>query len=299
MALPQGALGKRLVAECADFSPTLVFMQLQTAGVLTPEALQHAKTFCPEATFVTWCGDIGRDNGPVYTPSSWYIHELAKAGLDLALYSSWTQVVAHRTHGLDIAAYLQIGYDEDVYYYPGEPPEAALHDVVFLGQNYQDAAWPTVPGNDIQLRRDVVSALRETFGERFGLFGSGWKGAEYVTSLNTRQLYTFAKAAVSLSLVSTYDKYSSDRLLRSLACACPTFVKRFYDMASWGLVDGINCIVWDTTSELVDKLKAFLSESSSYRWAIGLSGAQFIKRNHTWGVRMREMLPLVYALGRE
>lgn len=270
--------------------PTLVFMQLQMPGVIGPETLQRLKEISPESTVVMWCGDIGRVNGPHDTDEGRWAYETAKH-LDLSLYTSMDQVRAHRQRGMANAAYLQIGYD-DWLFRPGPDEQyGEAYDCVFFGQNYKEEQWKSVPEHEIQLRRDAVAMCRKLYGERFGLFGQNWPDASMhmMKPEDTALAYRRSRTALSISLTSQYDRYSSDRLHRAMACGTPTFVKKFDDMGSWGLRDGVNCMFWDKPQDLDYRLGIRREDLRR----IGTAGATLMADHHTWHVRMLEMLALV------
>ena len=136
------------------------------------------------------------------------------------------------------AGYLQIGYDPGVY---TEPPEYRPRDVVvFLGQNYTQG-WPHLPEREPEIRRAVVEGLHEALGERyFACYGQNWPawGHEPLSAALSAERMRRAFAVVSVSLTSQYERYSSDRLFRALACGPVVLVKRFADCEALGLRHG-------------------------------------------------------------
>lgn len=284
-----------------NFNPTLVFMQLQTDGVIDPGTIDEIDQICygqddSGPLFVSWCGDVGRD--PAWS------HKLAPK-MDAMLFSSMTQVEEHRAAGFVNAAYLQIGYDTDTYYYP--PDDATRgHDVIFLGQNYSDTGW-TIP-HEAELRRQIVRMFDNRFNgegrKRFICGGAGWSNEQLHFASNPRDreeeawCYWASKCAISLSLTSSLRRYSSDRLLRALACGPAVLVKRFEEMSSWGLTNGYNCCVWDTPEECL-QLATELVAGPVLSKTIGQNGAKLALDKHTWGWRMHELaVYLEYIRGR-
>jgi len=274
--------------------PTLVWMQLQTPDIISGDLIAKMRAQCaPECLFVSWCGDIGRD--PRWS------HELAPH-VDLMLFSSMTQVREHRAAGFKNAAYLQIGYDEDVHFEP-ESGAWTLPDgeqvswsdnlyrqprVVFLGQDYDDRTWAQwMPEHEAQLRRDVVRAFR-TRELPFVAHGRGF-GPELPRD-ESAYLYRTSRIALSLSLTSKFERYSSDRLFRALACGAVVLVKNFDDMAALGLESGDNCIGWDSPMQAVSLAEELLKPEHDETCAeIGAVGARLAREYHTWNRRMLEM----------
>jgi hypothetical protein len=276
-------LDDEILSPAFDIKPTLVFMQLQTGGVVDAELVASLRRSCdPSAVFISWCGDVGRD--PAWS------HSIAPY-FDAMLFSSMTQVEQHRAAGFPNAAYLQIGYDTDVHH---DFSTEGREGVVFLGQNYTDKAWAQwMPDHEGQLRRDAVMALRDADLD-FTVYGQNWDGhwggARTLNREDSAYVYRHALAAVSISLTSKYKRYSSDRLLRALACAPVVLVKRFEEMSSWGLEHGKNCLIWNTPEELVAHARVVLSEGYSQRMHTIAAGGRYLALNqHTWGARMDEM----------
>lgn len=296
-AQERNALPEIILRAAARVQPTLIWMQLQ-GKVLEPSFLRILKKRHPNALIVSWCGDVGRD--PAWS------HELAPV-LDALLFSSMTQVEEHRAAGFPNAAYLQIGYDTDVHHLPER--EAFFdrkHRLVFLGQNYDDKAWTHLPGHEAQLRRDAVRAMRDMEDVDFVLYGQNWDGhwgGEGVLNREgSAECYRNSTCALSISLTSKLKRYSSDRLLRALACGPAVFVKRFAEMSSWGLQHRVNCLVWSTIAELRDLARwAFYPYSAFAPYSIevgdevraelreiGFAGALLAREFHTWERRMGE-----------
>lgn len=268
--------------------PTLVFMQLQTLGVVDAAFLVTLRGICdPNAVFISWCGDVGRD--PMWS------HCMAPY-MDAMLFSSMTQVEEHRAAGFPNAAYLQIGYDTDIHFVDPEFDRQRNGQVLFFGQNYSDVGW-VIP-HEAQLRRDVIRTLWQGLPPvTLEVYGQNWssvlgRGTQVFTREAAAHAYQNSCAAVSISLTSKLKRYSSDRLLRALACGLTVLVKRFDDMESWGLVHGENCWIWDTSSECLDGARWCRINHESAR-QIGAAGAQLAREHHTWGTRMREMFVYV------
>jgi len=280
-----------------ELQPTVVFLQLQSADALDLGVIARARRQAhdPSLVVVAWSGDVGPTNGPWAGFSDAWSYELAKH-VDLMLYTGTGQAEMHRARGMKNAAYLQIGYDEDRYC-PGPLGDyGSRHEVVFLGQNY-GAYFDPIPGNEVQLRRDLVDAFQRNFSS-FGVYGGGWlRGQGHAHQTSVGDILRHSALALSVSLTSSLGRYSSDRLIRSMACGTPTLVKRFVDMEGWGLKDGVNCIVFDTVGEAVEKANHWLAHARrEERLAIGMAGAELMKTRHTWSYRLRELAALLKAV---
>ncbi len=289
------ATRRQVVETCRQQRPTLVWMQLQTPGVLDAATLRAMRDAAPGALLVTWCGDVGGSNGPHEPPNSWgWLDELAD-NVHLCLFTSTTQVAVLRDRGHPNASYLQIGYDQQ-WFNSSRRNEASKYRVAFLGQNYGANFDRTMPNNDAPLRARLVQALKIVLGKDFFLGGGGWGGLEdaFVPSGESASVYHQSALAVSISLTQNLGRYSSDRLLRCLACGVPTFVRQFTGMSSWGLRHLDNCIVWPaemTPAQAAEWIVHFKPADT-----IGQDGALLAQQHHTWEVRMRELAVYLAAI---
>lgn len=288
-----------VVEAAATLRPTLLFMQLQRPDVLTPATVAAARRAAatPDLVAISWCGDVGGANGPFPGPGDRWAYDLS-AECDLMLYTSLSQVRAHRSRGMHNAAYLQIGYDEDRYYEGPDDEYGNRFAVVFLGCNYRDSQGASLPGHEAGLRRAVVERLRSGLGERFGLFGLGWGSVvAHLPPAASGEVYRQASLALSVSLCSFLERYSSDRLFRALACGPTVLLKTFDDWRSFGLVDGDNVLVWDSVDDVVRLADEWLAPARrEQRREIGRRGARLAREHHSWGVRVQELTPLVAAM---
>lgn len=280
----------------SELHPTVVFLQLQGPDALDLGAIARVRreNRDPSLVVIAWSGDVGPTNGPWPGFSDAWAYELAKH-VDLMLFTGTGQVQMHRERGMQNAAYLQIGFDEDRYH-PGPATHyGSQHDVVFLGQDY-GSNFDRIPGQESQLRRDLVHAF-ERSSLRFAAYGSGWSSNTSAHQTTAGDVYRSSQMALSVSLVSGLGRYSSDRLIRAMACGTPTLVKAFDDMEGWGLRDGVNVIAWNNADEAVEKARHWLDPSRrDALLAIGAAGAELMKTRHTWSYRLKELAALIQAV---
>jgi hypothetical protein len=207
-------------------------------------------------------------------------------------------VRAYRSLGMHNAAYLQIGYDEDRYFEGPDETYGDRFDVAFLGASYDDCDLAGLPGHEAAMRRAVVGAMRSAFGTRFGLFGHGWgTGVAHLPPAQSGEIYRRSHLALNVSLCNALERYSSDRLLRVLACGTPVLMKAFDDYRSFGLVANENVLVWETADEAVALAREWLSPARREALrTMGRRGAALAREHHSWGIRMLELQPLIAAV---
>jgi len=252
-ALPTQDHHRAVVDAAEALRPTLIFMQLQRPGILATAAVAEMRRLAntSELVIISWCGDVGGINGPFRAAGDQWAYELS-VHCDLMLYTSMSQVRAHRSRAMHNAGYLQIGYDEDRYFEGPDNEHGSRFDVAFLGTNYNEGHWTGFPEEEVRLRRNIVEAMRKKFGARFGLFGSGWgTGVAHLPPAQSGDVYRHSHLALNISICNFLERYSSDRLLRALACGTPVLMKTFDDWRSLGLAHGYNVLAWETVDEAI------------------------------------------------
>ncbi len=313
---------EKILDAAKRLKPTLVFMQLQTPGAMDVATVKKLREISPGAVIATWNGDIASENAPWNT--EWQV--AFGRVVDLTMHSSMTHVRALRAAGVSNACYLQIGVDERQYHVPEDSDIVGMKaisdmqtfDVSFLGSRYKDDAFSSTynwkngnPAHDSTLRDEVVDKMREAFGDKFGLFGSGWGAdSKVVPVTESHEVYWRSKIGLSVSLDNKLEMYSSDRLHKILGCGALLLVKRFPGMKVFGLDEDYNCLAFDTAEEAVYKAKfavdtpiassdGILPRSGLARGdreQIAEAGAALARNHHTWSVRMKELQPYLDAV---
>jgi len=282
----QPAVTAALHDACRRIKPTLVFMQLHRGDVLSPEAIAAARELCDEqCVFVSWVGDVVDQFGD----TDHWAYALSRV-CDIMSYSCMSHTDLHRQQGMDNTAYLQIGYDADRYKLGPEARYGSSWDVVYLAQRYRpEHLGSIVGGHDADVRTGCAEGLMQRFGKRCGVFGGGWPRG-HVTAADSGNVYRASKLGVSISLCSQLKRYSSDRLLRALACGTGVLCKDFVDSASWGLRHGENVLMFETVQECIDLATEWVAaDRSAELRQMGTSGAKLAREHHSWTVRMAEL----------
>jgi len=189
-----------IVNRINNFSPDVVFMQVQTPNIITPSIAKQL-----QGVKINWTGDVREDIG-------WF-KELAPF-VNVTLFTNMTDVHSLRKEDLK-ADFLQVSVDEEIYKPNGQYVEFA--PIVFFGNNYKNH-FPLSAE-----RFETVRKLKKQYGNQFAIFGTGWGGLES-GNLNHKQqqeamILRGAKIALSISHFN-YERYFSDRLLRAMFCGC-------------------------------------------------------------------------------
>jgi glycosyltransferase involved in cell wall biosynthesis len=258
----------------------LVFLQIQTAGVIPAELIEKMRAIRPDCKFVNWTGDV-RDPLP-----EWYI-ELGRV-MDLTLFSNMTDVKKARAKGIK-ADYLQIGFDTQLF--SPQPPikgRVGWPPIVFMGNNYGDM-FPLS-----KFRQEMVKHLKTRYNNDVGIYGGNWGTLATANLMGHEKkeadCYRACKIAINLSHFD-YERYSSDRIFRIMASGAFCLAKH-YPGIELEFTPGMNLDTWSTISELDEKIKYYIN-SDEERNKIAAAGCQHVYANHTWENRVQELKDLL------
>lgn len=181
----------------------LVFMQLQGPDVVDARrvaALRDAGAFV-----VNWTGDVRHPLPDHYVSMAEHVNVTA--------FTNMPDVEEMRGMGFD-ARFLQVGYDELIYKPDGM--KAPSPPIVFMGNNY---------GQRFPLSKEraaMVARMRSEFGRDFAVYGKKWgPGSAILDPFTEAATYRGCKVAINFDHFDRRGFYS-DRLLRAMACGCPT-----------------------------------------------------------------------------
>lgn len=258
-----------LIQACQRFDPSLVFMQIQTPGIVDPGLIR--KLSAPNRVWVNWSGDVRSTIG------DWYF-EIGKVDGVLTCVTNVDWVDEMRRNGLD-AHYLQIGFNQEIYHPWGEAEETG--DIVFLGNYYGKSAFPLS-----KLRLEMVKGLKERYGDRFRCYGAGWPFSTKRTNHQQEAaIYRGCKIAVGISEFDL-NRYTSDRLFRAMGSGAFYLTKRYPGISHEFLPIHLDC--WDTLDELYAKIDFWL-ENDERREAVARAGCEHVHHDHTWLDRARRL----------
>ena len=257
-------INELMLAKAREIKPDLLFLQIQTEGVINPITVEIIRHELRTIIF-NFSGDV-REPLP-----KWYM-ELAPI-IHSTLFTNMVDVETVKAAG-HCSDFLEIGFDPEIYNPIG--PVNFKAPIVFMGNNYR--MFPLS-----EERVQTVDALKQRFGDRFAYFGNGWNPP--VESFNHSQqeeaaVYRGARIAINLSHFD-YDSYSSDRILRIMGtgtmCVCRNFKnveKRFREG---------DLLLYDTINQLLTICDYFLqNEHESQRRTIAENGSIFVHAHHTF-----------------
>ena len=258
---------RRLIAGVKDWRPDLVFMQIQSGGVVDVNTISQVKEL--GATVVNWSGDV-RD------PMPSFYSEIGPA-LDWTLLTNETWVKILRDRGIN-AAYLQIGFNQEIFHPWGS--DMQVEPVVLLA-NYYGSTFPMS-----QMRLKMARYLRHKYN--VGIYGNGWpmaSNAQLDWWLEV-MCYRGCKIAVGMNQVEL-ERYTSDRLFRAMGSGA-FYLAHYYPGIEKDFERGVHLDWWHNHRELGTKIDYYL-EHDDERRKIAAAGSELVHTRHTWLDRMAEL----------
>jgi spore maturation protein CgeB len=273
---------QEMIKRVEDFRPNLIHLQIQHTNIIDPHTIYKIKERWPKIIITNWTGDVRN-----YVPKTY--RNIAKYA-DYNLISSTGQIeLFEKTLGKKVH-YWQIGYDPKLYYPAKNKAEKFTYDAIFTANYTRKENYPGTRD-----REKVCKLLRSKFGNRFGLFGSGWpRNFKCKGSLHQRKLANFYHQSFSSICVNHYNNlahYFSDRLLMCLACGRPTISLKF---PHWQTYFTNNCdlVMVDNVDEIPGKVQYLLNHPDHAEF-IGKSGAEKVFAEHTYFSRVNELFKMI------
>lgn len=263
-----------LVETAIWYKPDLV--HLGKCEYLDSETIERIKDKTG-AFVVHYYGDLSRK------PKPWVV--------DIGKIADWT-LLCHQDPDM-IAAYRDAGCQRIGFWWPGTDPsvyyprkvEKQDFDAIFMGRPIQEGGYE---------RAELLGALAQT-GLDVHIFGGDWKKFRRLKQHRFTDGDGFAwacsRAKIALSLNADVRMYASwRRILNTMASGAFLLVRYFPGLESVFLNDGH--LAWFTSrDEAVQKAQYYL-ENESKRDEIAQCGLEFVRRGHTWDMRVSEILNL-------
>ena len=263
-----------------EFRPDWIWLQLQMTETIMPDAILEARKIVPHCVISHWMGDCRASIAP-------YLASICKT-THLTLVSNTGQLQSYRDVGASVAKYLQIGVDweEDVMGAMPWPGGFRVPEVVLLGHHY-GASYPGTRQRE-QAVADLIAA-----GVDVGVIGNGWPSwARSVGSCHVKQQYhvwTKAKVGLCVNNFNDVELHYSDRQLIAMASGTPIVCYKVPGLET-EFINGVHCLMYRTTEELVAAVKSLLA-NEWFRRQVGAAGRAEIMRSHTWWSRIFQVLP--------
>jgi len=187
---------------------------------------------------------------------------------------------------------LQSSCDMDMYYPVIKEFNQGIYrrfsyDISFIGSNYVNTNlnFPLA-----QERYDVMMELKNEYGDRFSCRGMNWANSEYIPPAKEREIYNASKIAICHNNFYR-EGYTSDRIWRIMACGCFCLTKYFPGIEHI-FERGKHLDWWSDINELKLKINHYLN-NVEYIQNISMEGYEFVRKNHNWKSRVKEIENLI------
>ncbi len=281
-------LWQELVRILNTFQPDIMLTQAHATDVLTLETMRNIRAHCPRLVMVNWNGDYWPEGQRDPKMINWMRY------IDLALVVNADLLQTYEDVGI-AAAYWQIGYEKPA----GDLPIVKAHDVVFLGQNYNN------------YRREFGEALLSMTDEgvNVGIYGNYWVNPTSPPQDSVKQtqciypdctydflqgeaLYKAAKITVANNPFPESLGFVSNRIFQALAAGgalmLHQYVKGLRDLT--GLTPGIHYIEWKTYDELKDWIRYYLDPAhETERQRMVEAAYRYVTAEHSFDARVKQL----------
>ena len=278
------ALQDRIVAKSYMEEPDVVFFHIQNAGILDGDTLQsmYPNSFKVLYTFdkredLGWIKDLAPHLGLVLLPDTDSVLEMGEAGfINCEQLSSSADYELYKPYSKKPPRWSTSESDLDT----------SFPEIVFIGNRYDNTSLDFPQAKQ---RRNMVERLQSHFGDKFGVFGGGWKGSRLVNTQEEINLYNGCKIAITHNNFNA-GMYSSDRIWRSMGCGAFTISQYYYGI-NQEFRPGV-LKTWLDFDMLVQECEKYLKLNRE-REAIAKAGSLWVREHHSWSARVDKMMKLI------
>lgn len=264
-----------------EHKPTIIFLHIQNSEILD---LQLVKQLQEISCVINYTFDVrSKEN------TQW-IYDLAPF-IGLTLFACKEDVDYCKSIGTHNVSLLQSSIDTFVYKH-GTNDSFPLYSskISFIGNNYVDTNLNFPLAKE---RLDMVNFLKAEYPNDFKEYGMNWKYSEIVNVHKEISIYNSSLIAISQN---NYDRelYTSDRIWRIMSCGTFCLAKYFKGIEKI-FKRGVHLDWFNNLEELKDKIDYYL-HNESLRKQMAQEGMNFVRRNHNWSCRIKEIEKAVNEL---
>lgn len=258
--------------------PDLIFLHVQSSEVLDYDTIIKLSAIGFTVLYTYDCRT---------TEQTEWMYNYAKH-LGLVCFSNMDDVQECLRRDIKNVMVLQSSCDMDVY--RRDEKVIVKSHIVFIGGNYVGTNLDFPLADE---RRDMVEFLQKTYGDEFQCMGHNWKNSRLVKTKEEIEIYQSAAIAISHNNFNKH-MYTSDRIWRIMATGTFCLTKHFNGIERI-FPGGVHLDWWHTFDELKEKIDQHLSNSVG-REQIAANGMYYVRQNHTWSDRIKEMMLKVRQL---
>lgn len=265
----KNAANEKLIATIKEFQPDILWAQLQETDCITPKTWETIRNEFPSLWMTTWSGDAR-----TYVPTGM---QQWLPNFDI-FYNDTDQKELYQPH-CKRYEFMPIAVDpiEATDY---SHPTPNIPEAIFIGNNYNDVF--TNGG----YRKELMMALTREFGNKFGVFGTGWDQSE-VNVLGSCPVkhqgayYHKAKVVISVDHIKGILHWS-ERLVWALASGTPVIMETQPEVRRY-FADRVK--YFNNINQAVHHINTILDKP--YRCE---DNVKFILERHTWTQRAKTVL---------
>jgi len=262
-----------------SFRPDIIFMEECFTGEVFPDTIKHIKSLLKVGA-INWCGDIR-----AHIPAS--MITMAEA-VDWTLISNQPQAEQLQKMGFN-SAHLHSG--APIWLYKTMPPdkERFPEDIIFLGSGGRN--YPLSP-----LRKEMCESLYRRYGDKFAVYGRGWRKKSYpyakqfIEVKDEATAYSSCKVAIGISAFD-WENYTSARMWKAMASGA-LYLPYYFSGIEKMFVQQGHLAWWKRIPELHTFIDYYLAREKE-REKVSKAGMEKIKESHSWTARIETALRLL------
>lgn len=266
-----------LVAKAMKDEPDLIFLHIQSEGILNTAIVSSLQDIAPTVIYNFDCR--------VEEKMKW-IYELVPY-VELVCFSNLVDVQNCEKLGYFNTNVLKSSADFNHYNTLLNVEELRKdypHEIVFIGNRFDNTNMDFPQGKE---RTEMVEFLQNEYGDRFKAWGIGF--SRMVNQQEERNIYNCAKIAITHNNFYR-SSYCSDRTFRAMGCGVFTIQKHYPLM---NLDFGVkHTAVWIDLEQLKTEIDKHLAHDD-VRQMKSIEGKNHVNEKHSWYNRVIELQELL------
>lgn len=269
-------LHQRILYKAMAEKPELIFLHIQTVGILSKEFLDELNKVSFTVSYNFDCR--------TFKDTEWQ-YELAPH-LGYSFVSNKEDVLRCNAFGIFNVGVLHSSADFN--HYKRIKVEITEDDpeIVFIGNNFETSNL------DFQKKKErveLVKFMQENFGNRFKAYGRGWDNSGIVNQQEEVVIYNKAKIAITHNNFYR-TAYQSDRAYRAMGSGCLT-IMQYYPEINKDFTPQV-ASTWLNFDMLKTECERYL-ENEEERIKKANAGYDWVRHQHSWHNRAMQMTEIL------
>lgn len=180
-----------------------------------------------------------------------------------------------------------------------KPTYDRLFDVVMIANNYS-SKLPLLSMPGVNDRKILANKLHSKFGDKFGLFGSGWEGkAKNLGPIKFNdqvEIIRHSWLSIGYDHFPDYDLYFSNRLPIAMISGVLHVTKKKPGLENL-FTDFKHCVFFDTVEEAIDLCATLIKLPKTDLIKMGEFGSDLIRNKFTEDIRFEKMINKLENIG--